>query len=333
MTNPEDNLSRTPPLASLAAASALCSMLINRVVVPALGKHSDYELVFDLIRSGHFVANLTAVAGLFALLNAIFNLVRTPEHTSVLRRLAIACFAGIFVPTIALATFFPRDKTSVHIVLFGIGAANVLIVIVTMNAARLTGSLVARTVAIAFATMALFTLASQVYQLLTAPQLNAIHIKIVNAFKGVGEIGYVVALFSAALFIVPRGTDLREQFARIATVLVFGSSVFGFHIAQSALRSDFVLLLYHAQRVSGLIDSLPFAYTLPISSGLAASIGALVAKDESRFQAAIGVALLISAGFAPYSPERLLTQTLAALLIARSIIALAKESTSSEDTA
>jgi hypothetical protein len=333
MTNPEDNLSRTPPLASLTAAAAVCSLLINRLLIPSLGKESEYELVFDLIRAGHFAANLTAVAGLFAILTVIFNLVRTPEQASVRRRLAIACFAGIFIPTIALATFFPREKTSVHIVLLGIGAANVLIVIITMNAARLTKSSLARAVAVGFATMALFTLASQVYHLLTIHQLNAIHVKIVNVLKTVGEIGYVVALLSAAFFIFPRGTDLREQFARIATVVVFGASVFGFHIVQSALGSDFILLLYHAQRVSGLIDTLPFAYAFPISIGFAASIGALVAKDKSRFQAAIGVILLISAGFAPYSPERLLTQTLAAVLIARSIIALAKQSVLSEAAA
>lgn len=330
MTNSEDNLSRTPPLASLAAASALCSVLINRLLVPALGKENDYELVFDLIRSGHFVANLTAVAGLYALLIAIFNLVRTPEHASLRRRLTIACFAGIFIPTIVLATFFPREKTSVHIVLLGIGAANVLIVVITMNAARLTSSAIARAVAIGFATMALFALASQVYQLLAMHQLNAIHVKVINALRDIGEIGYAVALFASAFFIVPRGTGLRDQFARIIAVVTLGASVSGFRIAQSALGSDFILLLYHAQRVTGLIDVFPFAYAFPISLGFAASIGALVAKDKSRFQAAIGVTLLVSAGFAPYSPERLLTQTLAAMLVARSIIALAKKSVGSE---
>ena len=142
--------------------------------------------------------------------------------------------------------------------------------------------------------------------------------------------GYVITLFAAIFLVFPRATDLRGQFARIATVVVFGASVSGFHMVQSTFGADFTLLLYHAQRVSVLIDAFPFAYILPISGSFAASIGALGAKDESRFQAAIGVVLLISAGFAPYSPERLLTQTLAAVLIARSIIALAKRSTSSE---
>jgi len=330
MTNLQDNLSRTPPLASLAAAAALCSLLINRLLVPALGKDGDYGLLLNLIHSGQFAANLTAITGLFALLTAIFKLMRSPEHMSLRRRLAIASFAGIFVPTIALATFFPRDKISVHIVFLGAGAANILIVIITMNAARITRSVIARAVAISFATAALFTLASQVYQLLTTQELNPIHIKIASALRGVGEIGYVIVLIATAFFVFPRATDLRGQFARIAMVVTFGASVFGFHIAQSALGTDFALLLYHAQRVSGLIDTLPFAYSFPISIGFAASIGALMAKDRSRFQAAIGVVLLLSAGFAPYSPERLLTQTLAAVLIARSIIALAKQTIPSE---
>ncbi|MBN1655842.1 MAG: hypothetical protein JXA30_18900 [Deltaproteobacteria bacterium] len=326
MRTSNECLSRLPPLASLAAVAALCSLLTNRLLVPAFGDRTDHEFVFDLIRSGHFFANLTAVTGLFALTTAIFSLVRGPEHASIWRRLGVACLAGIFLPTVALATFFPREHTTIHIVLFGIGAANTLIVIIAMNGARSAVSPLGKILAIALATMALFALAAQVYQLISSHRLYPHHMRIASAFRGVGEFAYVLSLLAAALFAFPRTSSLRDQFARIASVVVFGASVFGFHLTQLALEADFTLLLYHAQRVSVLIDSFPFAYAFPIGLGLAAAVGAIISGNSIRTQAAIGILLLISAGYAPYSPERLLTQTLATMLFARAIIALAKGS-------
>jgi hypothetical protein len=87
------------------------------------------------------------------------------------------------------------------------------------------------------------------------------------------------------------------------------------------LDNDYALLLYHAQRVTLFIDSWPRLYAVPIALALASSLAAVLATDPVRRQAAAGTLLLLSSGYAPHAPGRLLTLTLALLLIARAVIA------------
>jgi hypothetical protein len=51
----------------------------------------------------------------------------------------------------------------------------------------------------------------------------------------------------------------------------------------------------------------------------------VLASDPVRKQAAAGVVLLLSSGYAPHAPGRLLTTALALILIARAIMARAEQ--------
>ena len=114
---------------------------------------------------------------------------------------------------------------------------------------------------------------------------------------------------------------MRSRVARLAGFFLLPIALGSMYLAERVLQNDYALLLYHAQRVTLFIDSWPRLYAIPIGLALAGSTAALLASDQAAKQAAAGVLLLIGSGYAPHAPGRLLTSTLALVLIARAIIA------------
>lgn len=317
-----DPLLFLPPLTYVTVLAAFSSMLINRLIIPALSDLIEHRIILSIVYYGQFAINLTGTAGLFALTVSLVRYIRCPLYTSMLQRLATACLAGIFLPTIFISAFFSRDHTTIHIVLLGVAVANILIVIISINGFRFARTVLGRVLIAAIVSMAVFALASQVFQLVMSRHLDTWHLTVVMLLRGIGEFSYLVLLLSIAVFILPRGTSLRDQFARYAAVVIFGVSFYGYSYAQRHLGSDFTLILYHAQRVSCLIETVPIVYALPLSLSLAASLSTIIGKDYLRAHAGIGVLLLLSAGYAPRVPERLLTITLAMTLIVFAAMAI-----------
>lgn len=310
-----------PPLTWLSALSALIAMAIGHVLVPALSDPSQRELAFRLGRWGDFAVNLAAISGLIALSFGLYAFVRYSTVISLRQRLLLAGFAGIFEPTIAIATVFERQRTTTQIVLFALGAAYVVGTMVNSAAARARENRYARGVAVLAAAMAMMTMIAQVLRLMTRSQLEPWKLQAFEVFFAGGELAYLLLLLGLCPLAIPGRHGLRNRVGRIA--IFFFTPVFlgGLYLAERQLRSDYTLLLYHAQRVNLFIDEWPQLYSVPLAMGTAVAIGGALSSDPVRRQGAAALCLLVAAGFSPHAPGRLLSLTLALILVARTVIA------------
>ena len=311
-----------PPLSWLAAAAAFLAMSINQVVLPAFNAPAHRALMLRVDRLGDFLTNLTAIAGLIAIGFGLFAFIRHSTVVRMRQRLLLASFSGMFLPTIAVATLFERQRTTAQIVLFALGAAHVLGAIVNSSAAGSARTRVARMAALVTATMAVLTLIAQVLQLTTRVNLSTWQVQLKTAASGAGELCYLVLLVLAVPLALPaRAITRRDRMARLSAFFLLPLFLGGLYIAQRNLGSDFALLLYHAQRVSLFIDGYPLFYALPIGLACASVAGSIWTGDAIRNQAGAAIFLLLSSGYAPHAPVRLRTLALAMVLIARVVIA------------
>ena len=315
------HVASSPPLAWVATAAALSALVLNQLLLPGLGDATRRVLIHRLDRWGAFATNLTAISGLIALTFGLLAFVRYSKVIGLRHRLLLGGFAGIFLPTIAVAALFERQRTTAQIVLFALGAAHVLCAVVSMSAARAAPSRYPRMVALCAASMAVFVLLAQVLQQLSLVRLGVWQQQIQQALQGMGEGCYLLLLSGVAPLLLPSRSDTRSRLARAAGFFVLPMVLGSLYMAERILDNDYALLLYHAQRVTLFIDSWPRIYAVPIGLAVASSVAAVLAKDPVRKQAAAGVLLLLGSGYAPHAPGRLLTLTLALVLIARAVIA------------
>ncbi len=129
-------LSHVPPLAMLALAAALAELVLARFVWHGFTETLPTDVLILARRWARFPRNLAAVAGLFALVWAIFGFLRHPGYAPIGRRLVVAAFSGIFVPSIAVAALIPAALLRRNLVLFALAAANVLVILIGMTAVR-----------------------------------------------------------------------------------------------------------------------------------------------------------------------------------------------------
>ncbi len=315
------HVSSSPPLAWLAACAALAAMGINQLVLPGLAETARHALLHNLERWGAFCTNLSAISGLIALGFGLLAFIRYSTMVELRQRLLLGAFAGIFLPSIAVAALFERQRTTAQVVVFAIGAAQVLGAIVSTSAARAAPSRFARAVAWCAAAMAIFTLLAQVGQVMSELHLSVVLARAQQIMQSAGEACYLLLLCSIAPLLLPSRAGTRSRLARLAGFFVLPIALGALYMAEAALENDYALLLYHAQRVTLFIDSWPQIYAVPIGLALSGSLAAVLAKDPVRRQAAAGVLLLLSSGYAPHAPGRLLTCTLSMVLIARALIA------------
>ncbi|MGD8862243.1 MAG: hypothetical protein PVI30_19680 [Myxococcales bacterium] len=311
---------RAPPLAWLAAAAAFTAMLLNQVLVPAMGASEERVTALRLDRAGDFATNLGAVAGLIAIVFGLMAFIRHSTLVSLRQRLMLACFSGMFLPTIAVATLFERQRTTTQLVVFALGAAMILGTVVNVAAARAARDRVARAAALLASTMAVLMLISQALELGRRVTLSATALEIHAAIRGVGELCYLVLLGGSVLFVLPRKARGQDRLGRTVAFVLLPALLGGLYAVERALQSDYALLLYHAQRVSLLLDVFPRLYAVPIALSLSSVVGAAIGDNAMRRQAAAGVLLLLSAGYAPVAPGRLLSLALAMVLLARAAV-------------
>jgi hypothetical protein len=314
----------TPPLSWLAVAAALLATGINQILLPALNDPKRGALLRELSRWGAFATNLATIAGGIALGIGLFAFVRYSSVMGLRQRLMLGAFGGlIFLPTLASAALMESQNPARN-VLFAFGAAQILVSTVSAAAARAAERLYPRLCACLAAAMAVFALLAQLAMMFAQLELGGWRMQaelLQHLFQAAGEIAYLLLLIGMAPLLVPRRSDRRTRWARQAGFFVLPIILGTLYLAELRLDNDYALLLYHAQRVTLFIDSWPRVYSVPIGIALAATVSALIARGAGVKQAAAGVLLLLASGCAPHAPGRLLTWTLALVLIARAIIA------------
>ena len=202
-----------------------------------------------------FATNLTAVSALIALSFGLLAFVRYSVVMTLRQRLLVGCFGVfVFLPTIAVAVLLERQRTTAQIVLFALGAAQVLSAIVSTSARARTHGRYARLVAATAAAMAMFALLAQVLQLVQQLHLVAWQLKAQQAAQSAGEVCYLLLLGGMTPLLVPNRRDMRARFGRLAGFFVLPIALGLLYMVERTLQNDYAVLLYHAQRVTLFID-------------------------------------------------------------------------------
>jgi hypothetical protein len=315
------HVSNSPPLSWLTTLAALVALALNQLLLPGLGDNARRVLPRHIDQWGEFATNLTAISGLIALAFGLSAFIRFSRAITAGQRLLLSGFAFvIFLPTMTVAVLFGQRMTA-QVVLLALGAAYVLGAIVCMSAARVAPSRYARGLALCAASMAMLSLLAQVLQLIAQVRLGTWQQQAQQIAQSVGEVSYLLLLAGSTPMLLPTRSDLRSRGALLVGSFLLPVVLGGLYMAERILDNDYTLLLYHAQRVTLFIDSWPRLYAVPIGLAFSSSVAALLAKDPARKQAALAMLLLLGSGYAPHAPGRLLTLTLALLLLARALIA------------
>ena len=328
-TNP--HFESSPPLSWMAATAAMAAMIINQLLLPAIGKTAAPALLRSLDRVGAFVANLAAISGLVAL---AFGLVAFVQYNGLIRprqRLTVGLVGLLFMPMITAATLFEREQTTTGIVLLGLGLAHLLSAHVCLCAIYATRRRYPRAIAGLGVGMAICALLAQLLVQMSHIWVNGWQVVAQSTLQTTGEIFYLLLLMGMTLLLWPTGRDRRSRFASVLGSIVLPLVLGALFIAERNLRGDYTLLLYHAQRVTLFIDTWPRAYSIPIGLAVASLVAAPIGGGPVRVQAAAGAMLLLASGYAPLAPGRLLTSALAFVLISRAIMAAAQPSGRPDD--
>jgi hypothetical protein len=330
-------LGTAPPLAMLAAAAAVASLVLNRLVLRSLGTTVPHDRLVTLGQWSGVPRNLTAIAGIVALTGAIYHLLRLRRVAPVFRRMLIAAFAGIFLPIATFATFFPVPTVRMaHVlVLLALASSSILAILVTLVAVRWRGPVGLRVSVALFGLSALCALGATVAPLFLGPQMWHVSRPLVRVLGGAGEVTYLLAPLAAVPSIRPLYPPRRALVGRVLGAAVGMAVIGAFVWGQRALRGDFPVVFYGAQRLELLLDTSPWIYALPLGVGFGIGAAALVSTSAPDRQAGAGLLLLLSAGHAPSAPVLFLMMALGATLMARSLIAqaLAIETTRVEGAA
>lgn len=317
---PDHPLSDAPHLAGLTAAGAMIALVVHGLLMPTMGATGDHELWLRVGRWGDFGQNLAAIGGVFALLTGVQGFVQHNHHLRPEKRWLLFLFSLIFVGTITAATFGERNESSGDLVWMALGEANLLCVILSVSVLGLSPGRGTRGLSIAAACMALFGLTARVMERLPLT-LGGAATRLQGALEAAGEVGYLMLLVLSALWVVPRGQPRRARRARMLGMGALGMAMGVFAVGIAGPLNDYRLVLYHAQRVRLLLDLAPALYAVPISMAIGAAISGVAGADLVRRQAALGLLLLVTAGYAPRAPVGLLTLTLAICLLSRAALA------------
>jgi len=310
-----------PPVAALAAVAALLSMTLNQVALPGLGAGTGEQFP-RLTEAARFCANLSVTAGLITLVSCVsWALLGTPR-LPLRRQLSVFVAAGaLFHIALSALLFDPLAASRVQIY-FGVAAANLIGMAVGSAALSSTRGLLVRVVAYALTGLAFLNLATAVLDVAPDSQFDPWTHRAMLVCKGAGEIVYIFLLLCAFPLLVPRGLNMRALVARSIGFAVLVLTFYAQLTAHHALRADFGLLVYSAQRVSLILDRWPLAYAIPFCMLLSAAVTGLLSGGAIRVQAASGMLLIFAAGYATRAPGRLLSLAIGFMLLGRALVAL-----------
>jgi hypothetical protein len=292
-------------------------MAIEQVGLPLLRAPARAEALRVVGRAGDFATNLTAIAALVALAIALLAFARENPVVELPRRLLLAGFSGVLLPTFVLATVLERSRTTIELVLFALGAAYAVTALVNASATGHADSRLARLLGAAATTTAVAALVAQALHTLSQSTLHAWIEHAHDAARAVAEVAHMLVLVVVALVALPERSSLRNRIARIAALFSLPMWLGAFYAAERVLGGEYPTALYDAQRVHLVLDAAPRLYAIPIALGLTGAVGGLLGSESAGRQASAAAALIVASGFAPLAPGRLLTLTLGLMLVAR----------------
>ena len=328
-------LRAAPPLALLAMVAALFELGLARLGYQGLADVLDPATVRDVKDWARFPRNLAAVAGVISLAIGLLSFLRLPGFAPVGRRLAVAAFSGIFVPSVVVAAMLPAATLRPKLVIFALAAANVLVTLLSMTAVRYRPSRALR-VAVAclgvaaFSSLAVVGLGQllHVREGLWAPiaALFIDHASAAQTFllgiRHAGELAWLTTLVAGAGALAIGGGSARRH-RRVAVWLgVSAVLVIALVASHEVLGHRFRLAIIWAFRLGLVVDDLPALYALPLGLGLGGALTGLARPEPAARQLAMGLGVWLAAGYAPHTPIQLLYLVLAALLVTRAAQAL-----------
>lgn len=307
-------VSSVPPLAVLAVLAGLVELLLARLVFQGMPDLLDVTVLFELRRFARFPRNLAAVAGIVAVIASLLAYLRLPGYASIFGRLAVAVFAGIFVPSVAVAAVVEAPALRPHTIVFGIAAAHVLVAVITLSAVRYRAERALRAgLALASMTAVLTLLFLPLGQLrVTQAGFGAL---LVAGLRHGAELCWIgVSILGAVVAVWDRGAGRVRVRVGVAVALIVASTT-ALVMLEEIIGRRFRNLLRGSFQVDVLVDELPVAYALPLAIGLAGGLLALV-RARTR-QLGAGMLAWLAAGVAPHTLIQLLYLVLGALLLAR----------------
>lgn len=321
-------LARVPPLGLLAVGAALFELVLARAIWHGGSQVLDAGELIELRRLARFPRNLAAVAGLGALVTALFAFLRLPGFASIGRRLAVAAFSGVFVPSIVVAAALPAAMLQPKLVVFGLASAHVLVALLALTAVRHRADPPVRA-AVALAGLAAFATLLFVGLGQLANAQGGFWRAVGAALGGATGEGWLMGIRHAGelawLGVLVAGTvavawDRNRPGLRPRVALVVGAAVAltaGLAALASLAGLGVRFFLIGGFRLDLFVDALPIAYAAPLGVGLAGALVGIARSEPSTQQ--LGAALLawLAAGFGPHTPIQLLYLVLGAAMLAR----------------
>lgn len=321
---------RVPPLAVIAVVAGLVELTLARAIWNGFTDTVDASLLFELRRQARFPRNLAAVGGLLAVTVSLVAFLRLPGFASVGRRLAVAAFSGIFVPSVAVAALLPAAMLRPRLVVFGLAAANVLVALVTLTAVRYRPERLLR-IALGLASVTAFStlVVIAVGQLASAQgglwgSLGALlsqnptttqHVRLV--IRHAGELCWLGVLVTCAVVAIwDRGAGAVRTRLGVAVTMIVASCA-GLVALEALTGHRFRFLLFGSFRLGLFVDDHPLVYGPALALGLVGGLLALIRRDGGMRQLGAGTLAWLAAGFAPHTPIQLLYLVLGGLLLAR----------------
>lgn len=313
-----------PPLAVLAAIAALLDLFYARIV---------RIVVLERIPADQFVgswaerilplfANITAIAGVVAMVSGIVDMMRSHSFAPISRRVSLAAFLGVFGAALIALTLVPVDRGGVPRVMVVVTiASGCVLQILILTSTLMHGPLQRFRLACwsAFAACLLTLLA---FVLSGAPYVAALPYADVCALwvKRASEVAWLLTPLFAAPRVLADGTSIRTRLSYFFGFLAFMLAAFSMGIGKVAMKSRFAGALYFAERVELFVVTAPLVYSPFFGLAIGAGIAGILGPRAPRQQAGAALILWLSAGSLPVSPVRMLMGVLAVLLLARASI-------------
>jgi hypothetical protein len=320
---PALDLAQTPPLAWMAGAAALATLLLHGVLL-RLG-HSTWSnaALFELDRWGGFTRNLSVVAALVSLGFCLWSLSSKQSGLPLSARIGIASFGWVLLPIVALMTALPTAWTGQELVLTVAGLSHAVILLITLAGLHWRSS-VPTALALVFTLVASFSgLAALMVSLIGGRTYWAHTERLANALQWSGELAYLAVPIAVAFALAIPWQTHRGRAALGLSTLAAAVVAIAMAFWRRAVGDELAVAIYSALHLDLFADRFAVLYAIPLGMAWAVTVAAALSKDPARRQMGAALVALLSAGYAPRTADALILTVLAVALMARASMAIA----------
>jgi hypothetical protein len=320
----------------VAAVAAVLDLVLRRGLLRTVSDRLGRSDALALQRVLDVPMNLAAIAGTVAATVGLFRLLASSLHppwdrpSAMVRfaegmmRAVTAGFAGILLPTVVIATFFPAERTTQATVFAATASAYLLVLQLAFTAARFRAPVGLR-VAVGLLGASAFGAFGAMALAIVGPFLELkwaydAH----QALSLAGELAYLVVPAAVLASVLPDRGAPRTAWAIFVGATVGISAMVTFDVWRVYLGSSYGAVLYGAVRFEAFLDSAGLVYAVPFGLYLGVGLGALCASRPVDRQIGAALLVLLGAGFGPRTPGQLLMMVLGVTLVARAAIAAAQ---------